>query len=54
MPRAFFDTRYYIARPDFYRLPPAFGGSRWIRIGPDALLIRPDGIVVRSVRGLFY
>lgn len=55
IPRVYFDSRYYIGRPDFYRLPPAYGGTRWLRIGPDALLIRAyDGQVVRVIRGLFY
>lgn len=55
VPRAYFDQRYYIGRPDFYRLPPAFAGTRWVRVGPDALLIRRfDGRIVRVIRGLFY
>lgn len=55
VPRAYFTERYYIGRPDFYRLPAAWRGTRWIRVGGDALLIRRyDGVVVRSVRGLFY
>lgn len=55
LPRVFFGTRYYIGQPDYYRLPPAYAGTRWVRVGPDALLIRVyDGIVVRTVRGIFY
>lgn len=55
VPRVYFDRRYYIGRPEFYRLPPAYGGTRWLRIGSDALLIRAyDGQVVRVIRGLFY
>ncbi len=55
LPRAYFDTRYYIGQPDYYRLPPAFAGTRWIRVGPDALLIRNyDRRVVRVIRGIFY
>lgn len=55
VPRAYFDSRYFIERPGDYRLPQVYGGTRWVRIGPDALLIRlTDRIVVRSVRGLFY
>lgn len=55
VPRAYFDSRFYIGRPDFYRLPPAYAGTRWLRIGPDALLIRAyDGQVIRVIRGLFY
>lgn len=51
----FFNERYYIGQPDYYRLPPAYAGTRWVRVGPDALLIRSyDGRVVRVIRGLFY
>lgn len=54
LPRVFFDQRYYIGQPDYYRLPPAYAGTRWIRVGPDALLIRTyDRRVVRVIRGLF-
>jgi len=55
LPRVFFDQRYYIGQPDFYRLPPAYAGTRWVRVGPDALLIRNyDGRIIRVLRGLFY
>jgi Ni/Co efflux regulator RcnB len=55
LPQVYFDTRYYIGQPDYYRLPPAYAGTRWVRVGPDALLIRNyDRRVVRIIRGLFY
>ncbi len=55
LPRVFFDQRYYIGNPYAYRLPLAYAGTRWIRVGPDALLIRVyDGRVVRVIQGLFY
>lgn len=55
VPRGYWGNRYWIARPDYYRLPPAWRGTRWVRVGPDALLIRiGDGFVVRAVRGLWY
>ncbi len=55
LPRVFWSQRYYIADPYAYRLPPAFAGTRWVRVGPDALLIRLyDGRVVRVIQGLFY
>jgi Ni/Co efflux regulator RcnB len=55
LPRVFWSQRYYIADPYAYRLPPAFAGTRWVRVGPDALLIRVyDGRVVRVIQGLFY
>ena len=51
----FWDQRYYIAQPDYYRLPPPFAGTHWVRYGPDALLVRNyDGRIVRVIRGLFY
>lgn len=54
VPRAYFSSRYFID-PAPYRLPAVYGGTRWVRLGPDALLVRLyDGIVVRSVRGIFY
>lgn len=55
LPRAYFYDRYYIGQPEVYRLPRAYAGTRWVRVGPDALLIRAyDGRVVRIIRGLFY
>lgn len=55
LPRVFFGGNYWIGNPGFYQLPPAYGGTRWIRVGPDALLIRGyDGYVVRVIRGMFY
>ncbi len=54
LPRVFLDQRYYIGQPDYYRLPPAAYGTRWVRVGPDALLIRYNGRVIRVIRGLFY
>ena len=55
LPRAYWGDRYWIARPDYFRLPPAWRGTRWVRVGPDALLIRlADGFVVRAVRSLYW
>ncbi len=55
LPRVFWSQRYYIAQPDFYRLPPPFAGTHWVRVGPDAILVRNyDGRVVRVIQGLFY
>ncbi len=55
LPRVFFGATYGIGNPGYYRLPPAYGGTRWVRVGPDALLIRGrDGYVVRVIRGIFY
>ncbi|PZN94472.1 MAG: hypothetical protein DCF31_09610 [Alphaproteobacteria bacterium] len=55
VPPAYFNNRYFIGNPGFYRLPPARYGTRWIRVGPDALLIRRgDGLVLHAVRGLYW
>lgn len=55
LPRSYWQAqRNWIANPVAYRLSPAWQGVRWVRVGPDALLIRTrNGVVVSSVRGLF-
>ncbi len=51
----FVSQPYWIGNPGFYRLPPAFRGSRWVRYGRDALLIRiGDGVVVQVASGLWF
>lgn len=55
VPQAYFDNRYWIGDPGYYRLPPAYQGTRWVRIGADALLIDlRAGVVIRAVRGLYW
>ncbi len=55
VPSAYVGGRYWIGNPGYYRLPPAYYGTRWVRVGPDALLIRiGDGVVIRAVRGLYW
>ncbi len=55
VPRSYWGERYWVGRPVAYGLPYAARGLRWIRVGPDALLIRAyNGAVVRVVRGIFY
>jgi Ni/Co efflux regulator RcnB len=55
VPQAYFDNRYWIGDPGYYRLPLAYQGTRWIRIGADALLIDlRAGVVIRAVRGLYW
>ena len=55
LPRPYWGERYWIGRPVAYGLPYALRGTRWVRVGPDALLIRVyDGAVVRVARGIFY
>ena len=55
LPPAYFTGRNFIGNPGYYRLPPPYYGTRWIRVGPDALLIRiGDGIILQAVRGLYW
>ena len=55
LPSAYYNNRYWIGDPGYYRLPPAYRGTRWVRVGPDALLITVrDGAVVQAVRGLYW
>jgi Ni/Co efflux regulator RcnB len=55
LPPAYWGDRYWIAEPAYYRLPPPRYGTRWVRVGPDALLIRlGDGFIVQVVRGLYW
>lgn len=55
VPNVYFSNRYFIGNPGYYRLPPAFPGTRWVRVGADALLIDlRAGVVVRAVRGLYW
>lgn len=55
LPPAYFGGGYWINDFALYRLPPPWGGTRWIRVGPDALLIRlGDGVVLRAVRRVWW
>ncbi len=55
LPRSYFGGGYWINDPGYYRLPPAYRGTRWVRVGPDALLISlANGIVISAVRGLYW
>jgi Ni/Co efflux regulator RcnB len=55
VPNVYFSNRYFIGDPGYYRLPPAFPGTRWLRVGADALLIDlRAGVVMRAVRGLYW
>ncbi len=54
-PRDYYDRRFWIGNPYAYRLPVAHGGARWVRYGPDALLIRlRDGAVLQVIPNRFY
>jgi len=55
LPQAYFGRPYWVSNPYAYRLPQAYRGSRWVRVGPDALMIRiGDGFVLEAVRGLWW
>ncbi|WP_083671868.1 RcnB family protein [Sphingomonas montana] len=36
---AFYGRNYWISRPELYRLPPAYGGYRWVRYYDDVALV---------------
>jgi len=36
---AYYGQNYWISRPDLYRLPPAYGGYRWVRYYDDVALV---------------
>lgn len=55
LPQPYFSNRYFIADPGYYRLPPAYRGARWVRVGPDALLVGiRDGVILQAVRGRYW
>jgi Ni/Co efflux regulator RcnB len=52
---AFYNSRYYIANPGQYRLPPAAYGSRWVRHYDDVLLVNVGtGRVLQVINGFFW
>lgn len=52
---AYWGSRYYIADPWRYRLPPARAYQRWVRHYDDVLLIDTRrGVVVDVYRGFFF
>jgi len=55
VPPAYYSSRYVIANPGHYRLPPAYGTHRWIRHYDDVLLIDiRTGIIRNVIRGLYW
>lgn len=55
LPRAYWGDPYWISRPYDYRLFSPYRGTRWVRVGPDALLINVHtGRIVQVVRSRFY
>lgn len=52
---AFYGSRYFIADPWRYRLPPARGYARWVRHYDDVLLVDTRrGIVLDVYRNFFF
>lgn len=55
MDSMFFSSRYWINDPGYYRLPPAYGGYRWVRYYDDALLVDIySGEVVDVIHNFFW
>lgn len=55
MPPQFIGRPYWVDNPRYYRLPPAYRGTRWVRYGPDALLIQiGNGVVIQAIRGVWF
>jgi Ni/Co efflux regulator RcnB len=56
LPRSYWGSpRYWINDPYRYQLIRPWAGTRWVQVGPDAILVSlRDGVVVSIVRGLFY
>ncbi len=55
LPRAYWGGSYIIARPSLYGIGYARPNAHWVRVGPDALLIRNrDGAVLEVLRNRFY
>jgi Ni/Co efflux regulator RcnB len=51
----FLAPNYYIGSYWLYGLPAPPPGYQWIRVGPDALLVRyGDGYVLDAAYGIFY
>lgn len=51
----FFDSRYWIDDPFYYRLPQAYGPYRWVRYYDDALLVNIyTGEVVDVIYDVFW
>ena len=55
LPPGYFARPYWVNDFGAYRLPPPHRGARWVRVGPDALMISlGDGVVIQAVRGLWW
>lgn len=48
-------SRYWIADPWRYRLPPAANGQRWVRHYDDVILVDTRrGVVIRTIPGFYW
>jgi Ni/Co efflux regulator RcnB len=55
LPGAFLGSQYFLGSYWTYGLPAPPPGYHWIRVGPDALLVRfGDGYVLDAAYGIFY
>jgi Ni/Co efflux regulator RcnB len=55
LPSRYYATRYWIADPWYYRLPPVGGPYRWIRYHGDVLLVDlRTGRVLDRIRNFFW
>lgn len=54
LPSLFFTSAYFIGDWGAYDLGPPPSGYQWVRYGPDALLVAPDGRIVDVVHGVFW
>ena len=55
LPRAFFAPPYFINNWSYYRLGPPPRGLRYVRNGPDVLLVNiRTGRIVEVIPGVFY
>ncbi len=55
VPRPYWGQRYWVNDWRRYQLARPWGGTRWVRVGPDALLIDVgNGVVIQAVRGLWW
>jgi Ni/Co efflux regulator RcnB len=55
LPDPFISDQYVIYDYYDYGLPQPPPGFEWVRVGPDALLVRPyDGYILDVARGLFF
>jgi len=55
LPSVFFASDFFLGSYWNYGLPAPPPGYHWIRVGPDALLVRyGDGYILDAAYGIFY